>query len=90
VLIDTTLGVVLIAYLLKLAKYVLVDRLQLEGFDMGVYKTGKMWNCWVRLDRESHSVFRQSSSYVSPIGSERKESLESVGSTERVECRTSN
>lgn len=49
VLIDTTFGVILIAYLLKLAKYVLVDKLQLEGFDMGVYKDGKRWNCWVCL-----------------------------------------
>ncbi|KAL7413066.1 vacuolar membrane protein-domain-containing protein [Mrakia frigida] len=48
VLIDTTFGVILIAYLLKLSRYVFVDKLQLEGFDMGVYKDGKRWNCWAK------------------------------------------
>lgn len=54
VLIDTTLGVFLIYYLLRLARWVLVDKMELDGWEMGVYKEGRKGSCWVSRGSRSH------------------------------------
>lgn len=48
VLIDTTVGVLIIWGLLRLARWTFVEQLGWKGWEMGMYEPGKMASCWVR------------------------------------------
>jgi len=48
VLIDTTLGVAIIYGILKLANYIIVDRLHVKGFVSGQYGSPPKWSFWAR------------------------------------------
>jgi len=48
ILIDTTLGVIIIYGLLRLTNHILVDRIHLKGFVSGEYGSPPRWTYWIR------------------------------------------
>lgn len=52
VLIDTTLGVLIIMFILRLSRYLLVDKAGFKGWNSGVYReegdSGLRWDWWAK------------------------------------------